>query len=240
MKKIRRNFKTKKEFYDYYDRTAKSYDRDRSGDFEGALVDRLQRDFVYKNLGLNKGKVIECGCGTGRILLHLAKKGLDCTGVDVAKGMLNILKNNAKSNNLNVELKEGAIENVPFKDDSFDGVFSIHVLMHLPDSINSAVKEMYRLAKPGSKIIFDLPNADSPWTKLAVRLKPRMKRTQLFTLKRIRKEFQGYDYQVNGLFSYARTLFKIPLIKYFFAFLNSYWPMPLKFRTQYMVIITKR
>jgi ubiquinone/menaquinone biosynthesis C-methylase UbiE len=40
----------------------------------------------YKNQALKiNGKVLEVGCGTGRIYLELLKKGVDIYGIDISK-----------------------------------------------------------------------------------------------------------------------------------------------------------
>jgi ubiquinone/menaquinone biosynthesis C-methylase UbiE len=236
---MRKNFDTKEDFRDFYEDTASTYDKDRSLDFEGRRVDALQRKFLNRHLGLKKGdKVIECGCGTGRMLLPLAAKGLKCYGMDTSKNMLNILKKKAKRNNLNVTTKQCDIEKIKFPDNTFDGVFSIHVLMHM-QKIDGAIKEMVRIAKPGSKIVFDLPNHDSLWTKLSLALNPKMKRTSLYRISTIRKKLKGFNYKLDGLFSYARTFYQIPVIRHVAAFLDTFLPLPLKCRTQVMVVITK-
>lgn len=235
----RRNFESKEQFGAYYEEVAKHYDHERSSDFEGRQVDRLQREFVLRNLAVRRGqKVIECGCGTGRILLALARKGVSCSGIDTSKNMLTLLKKKARKEKLDISVKQGDIEHIPFGDNIFDGVFSIHVLMHM-QNIRTAVAEMYRIAKPGARIVFDLPSRDSPWTKLSMLLDPQKKRTLLYTRKQLMKELEGYDYRLTGIFSYARTFYKIPVLRHLVAFLERFVPLPLYFRAAYMVVITK-
>src|SRR6516164_9668674 len=41
------------------------------------------------------GPVLELGCGTGRIALALAQRGLDITGIDVSDGMLTLARRKA-------------------------------------------------------------------------------------------------------------------------------------------------
>jgi 2-polyprenyl-3-methyl-5-hydroxy-6-metoxy-1,4-benzoquinol methylase len=41
------------------------------------------------------GPVLELACGTGRIALALAEKGLDVTGVDISDGMLTVARHKA-------------------------------------------------------------------------------------------------------------------------------------------------
>ena len=40
--------------------------------------------------------VLECGCGTGRILIPLVQSGLDVWGVDSSNAMLDILRSKAQ------------------------------------------------------------------------------------------------------------------------------------------------
>src|SRR5262249_17840060 len=52
-----------------------------------AFYDRLARE--------TGGPVLELACGTGRIALALAEKGLDITGVDISDGMLTVARRKA-------------------------------------------------------------------------------------------------------------------------------------------------
>ena len=72
--------KNKKQFLKEYERTATAYDIARSGSFMGKIVDYFQRKFVLKTIKKNNcKKILEAGCGTGRILHFLAQKNLNCT-----------------------------------------------------------------------------------------------------------------------------------------------------------------
>jgi len=48
-----------------------------------------------------EGKVLEIGCGTGRVMLKLLEQGVDIEGLDISKKMLEILKRKARVQNLN-------------------------------------------------------------------------------------------------------------------------------------------
>ena len=50
--------------------------------------------------------------------------------------------------------------NIPLSDDSVDFVLSSHLLQYLPDPIK-AIKEWYRIVKPGGYIVFMLPRNDA-------------------------------------------------------------------------------
>lgn len=237
MKYIRK-YKRKKEVEKSYEKQASRYDYIRSASFEGKIVDKLQRELIYKNLGLKKGKVLEAGCGTGRILLYLAEKGVSCYGIDPSENMLNILRKKAKQKKIKMIVKKADIEKIPFKNNTFDGVYTVHVLMHMPD-YKKAFKEMYRVLKPNGKLIMDFPNLNSPWTKFSILLNPKKKRTRIFTIKELKEFFKGHNYKIDGLFSYARTFYKIPILRNLICLLEKYVKLPVSWRTQIFFIITK-
>ncbi len=61
---------------------------------------------------------------------------------------------------LPVEAQVADAENLPFESDSFDVVYSFGVLHHTPDT-QKAIDEVYRVLKPGGKIIIMLYNRTS-------------------------------------------------------------------------------
>jgi ubiquinone/menaquinone biosynthesis C-methylase UbiE len=54
-------------------------------------------DFYERLARETGGSVLELACGTGRIALTLAEKGLDITGVDISEGMLTVARCKAAS-----------------------------------------------------------------------------------------------------------------------------------------------
>ena len=72
-----------------YDDTSKSYDIEH--EYYDILFDDLDHDFdFYLDMAEQYGSpILECMCGTGRILLHLARNGFDVDGFDLNDGMLN-------------------------------------------------------------------------------------------------------------------------------------------------------
>lgn len=68
-----------------WDKFAPNYDRLAPG-IKGDL------EFYLHEAKKVRGKVLEVACGTGRVLLPLAKAGVDITGVDSSRGMLGVLR----------------------------------------------------------------------------------------------------------------------------------------------------
>jgi len=242
-----KRLKNKKEFRELYEKQAKEYDFKRSNNFEGKIVDLLQRKFILseikkyclsENKKLDKISILEAGCGTGRILSYFAKNNFSCYGFDTSKNMLNILKNKAKKENFKIITKMGDIEKIPFPNNSFDIVYTMHVLMHMPDH-KKAIEEMYRVLKNKGILIADFPNKNSIWTKLSLLLEPKRKRTRLFTKRELSLFFKQYNYTFDGLFSYARTFYKIPILKYFVIFFEKNIKLPIFWRTQFLIVVKK-
>ncbi len=60
----------------------------------------------------------------------------------------------------NVVVMDASAENLPYPDNSFDMVFSSHVIEHVPD-VNKAISEINRVLKPGGLNICIVPTTTS-------------------------------------------------------------------------------
>lgn len=72
---------------DSYSLGAKHYDAAYS-----VKTDLVDRDFYLDLADTYGGPVLEFGCGTGRMTLPLARQGLDVTGLDASRAMLEVLR----------------------------------------------------------------------------------------------------------------------------------------------------
>ena len=72
---------------DSYSLAAKHYDAAYS-----VKEDLVDRDFYLELAREYGGPVLELGCGTGRITLPLARQGVDVTGIDASRAMLEVLR----------------------------------------------------------------------------------------------------------------------------------------------------
>jgi SAM-dependent methyltransferase len=73
---------------DSYSVTAKYYD----GAY-AAKQDLVDLPFYLELAEQNGGPILEVACGTGRVLLPIARKGIEIQGVDNSRPMLEVLKN---------------------------------------------------------------------------------------------------------------------------------------------------
>ena len=109
-------------------------------------------DRVVAGLDLTAKKVLDIGCGSGGISLHLieAHNAGHVTGYDVELPVIEAAKNRAARKGLSgrttfVQAPPGPL---PFADVSFDVVFSKDALLHVPDK-DALFAEIFRVLKPG-------------------------------------------------------------------------------------------
>lgn len=97
-------------------------------------------------------KVLEIGVGAGSDHLNWARSGADLFGVDLTEKGIETTKKRLKLYNLKSNLQRIDAENLPFKDNYFDIVYSWGVIHHSEDT-EQVVKEIYRILKPGGKFL---------------------------------------------------------------------------------------
>ena len=96
-------------------------------------------------------KVLEVGCGNGKTVLALTKKGFRVTGVDFSKSAIDMCRETIPSSG---DFLCASVTNLPFEDSSFDGVVAFHVFEHLTaDEMTEAVRELSRILTSGSHIL---------------------------------------------------------------------------------------
>ncbi len=103
------------------------------------------------------GPVLELGCGTGRVLLEIARLGFPCTGLDASQHMLARLR--AKSTFPNLRLVRAAMQDFELAGERFGLIFSaFRAFQHLytvEDQLACLACLRQHLA-PGGRFAFDV------------------------------------------------------------------------------------
>ena len=101
-------------------------------ELNNTFVGRLNREI----------RILEVGSNMGNQLLCLQEMGFkNLYGIDINKYAIGFSKKKTK----NVNIIEGSILDIPYKDRYFDLVFTSGVLIHIaPSNIKKALKEIYR------------------------------------------------------------------------------------------------
>ncbi|MEM5830751.1 MAG: class I SAM-dependent methyltransferase [Candidatus Aenigmatarchaeota archaeon] len=94
-------------------------------------------------------KNLDLGCGSGRHLVYLARKGFKVYGIDIARHGLKIAREWLKKEGLKAKLKVGDIyKKLPYKNNFFDVIICVRTLNHGKiEWIRRTIKEMYRILK---------------------------------------------------------------------------------------------
>lgn len=125
------------------------------------ILKNLKKKKVYLNAiekySKNK-KIIECGCGTGKISTYFQNKGYSVTAVDIDENILKLAENIVERSSFKEtpKFEVMSIMNLKYKNKTFDVAFSNGVLEHFTDNeIIKILKEEIRIA---DVVVFGVPS----------------------------------------------------------------------------------
>lgn len=139
-----------KDVGEYYNSIADSYDESRFNNSYGRFIDAEERRILNRLIDVTQqSQRLEIACGTGRLTNYATH------GLDVSANMMAI----ARRRHERVEFREASATETGYPDNSFDLVYSFHLLMHLDtDTIRQIFHEVYRILRPGGRFIIDIPS----------------------------------------------------------------------------------
>jgi 2-polyprenyl-3-methyl-5-hydroxy-6-metoxy-1,4-benzoquinol methylase len=159
-----------------------------------------------------KGKwILDAGCGAGRFL-DVASRTEDCdvVGVDISTAV--DAARDTLADRRNVHLVQASILELPFGEGSFDGVYCIGVIQHMPDPPR-AIRSVAGMTRPGGR--------------LALTVYERRRFTMLYSkywlrpfTRRIRQEqlLAIIKAAMPAAFAVTEVLFRLPLLGRLFQF----------------------
>jgi ubiquinone/menaquinone biosynthesis C-methylase UbiE len=116
---------------------------------------KKRMDLIRKHVRI-KGAILDIGCGCGAYTYEMSKHSRMIVGIDIQEKDLEFAKALTKGIK-KIELSSMSAENLGFNDNTFDMIFLIEVLEHIPDQ-NRAFKEINRVLKPGGLLVILVPN----------------------------------------------------------------------------------
>jgi ubiquinone/menaquinone biosynthesis C-methylase UbiE len=111
------------------------------GETHDWMVDALSKE--------KKGFLLDAPAGTGSLASRLKKMGFSVSCCDINPSLFLVQ---------DIEIKRGDLnQSLPYSSGSFDFITCIEGLEHLENPFN-AIREFYRILKPGGKLFLSLPN----------------------------------------------------------------------------------
>ena len=187
---------------------------------EFILMNNLVRNLIHKHIEIKRLKkfstlppnktVLEIGCGTGNgsklIKKYFQTKKICATDLD--ERMINITKRTNADDSITFEVQDAT--NLKYKNNSFDAVFGLGVIHHIPNW-KDCLKELKRVLKTNGQLVIEDLSIETfltPFGKL---------------MKKVLEHPYTSMYKENELVKYLEKIgFKIlvhkryhPLIKYF-------------------------
>lgn len=102
----------------------------------------------------NNYKVLDVGCGNGRLYEELAPKNVEYYGVDSCQKLIDIARERYGKNHAS---RFGVFDifNMPFQEGQFDAIFTIAVINHLPtrELQKKALLKLNKLLKPDGTLL---------------------------------------------------------------------------------------
>ncbi|MFZ4058831.1 MAG: class I SAM-dependent methyltransferase [Ferruginibacter sp.] len=138
-----------------------------------AYVNRQVDELIAASGMRRTDRILDVGCGMGKYTLNLLAKGYKVEGLDLNPFLLQqLLRYN--DNRFPVKLHLADIIEAPEElNEQYDVIIGFMVLHHL-HILHTCFQSMYRLLKPGGKIIFLEPNPLNPLFHVQIWFTPGM------------------------------------------------------------------
>lgn len=120
------------------------------GWFEEPHYEELAGHWQARLAGLD-GRLLEIGCGIGRLVPHFIEMGFEVTGIDVSAAAIEVAQAQVSEAHFDtVDIQEG----LPFPDGSFDVVVDSDCLHHLAGAGRARfVSEAFLALRPGGALL---------------------------------------------------------------------------------------
>jgi ubiquinone/menaquinone biosynthesis C-methylase UbiE len=137
-------------------------------------------------------KILDAGCGTGRLSLLWTISGTETVGVDISEEMLKHARVKVPSA---LFIKADMNEELPFASGMFSKVSSSLALKHIR-RIQFLFHELYRVSKPGTTFVFSVIHPEMDWSTYERSWPSRIE---------LNEEGDNFTYTVDEFIEFARA-----------------------------------
>jgi 2-polyprenyl-3-methyl-5-hydroxy-6-metoxy-1,4-benzoquinol methylase len=103
-------------------------------------------------------RVLDAGCGSGRLLDELTRYGWRVSGLDMNPDSVAIARDRGHE-----DVQQGAVETLPWEDEAFDLVTSLDVVEHTADD-RVSLRELRRVLRPEGWMLITVPAFQALWS----------------------------------------------------------------------------
>lgn len=134
-----------------YDTVAEDYAELLRDELAGKPLDRaLLATFGERVQATGTDRVVDAGCGPGRITGHLRDLGLDASGVDLSPGMIDVARRELPA----LPFRVGTIDALGPDPGSLGGILAWYSIIHTePDRLRVVFAEFARVLVPGGWVL---------------------------------------------------------------------------------------
>ncbi len=181
---------------DPIERTIKSYE-EKGEDYTDKINEggdrNFQKDMMDKTLNIlqpSKPRIIDLGCGDGRDTAYFRGKGLDVTGIDLSKEMINIArKKHPECTFLQMDMRDTI-----FPDNTFNCAWASASLIHIPKKELSHVeKEIYRILEPNGLFAFNFKIGEGEGYEKTETMEDKKRYFAYYTLDEMKRTLNLFD-----------------------------------------------
>ncbi len=176
----------------------------------------------YSEICINnsrEGKILEAGCGDGRILRYYHNQGYKISGFDFIGHSIEKIKKIDPS----IDVQVGDITKLTYPKDTFDFVLSFGLYHNLEKKLNEAINETHRVLKKNGKVCAsfradNIQNYISDWLfnrNTKVSGSPKFFHKMNLKKKEFLKLFSNRGFEVEHIYAVENMsfLYKIPFFR---------------------------
>ncbi len=121
--------------------------------FEDEETFREHIPYDKSDLDSEENRILEIGCGNGRDIKHIIGDRNIIFGIDISESAYYAQRRYEQAGNVCIIRCD--VNNLPFASDTFDLIYSDHVLQHI-DNLENCFNEVKRVIRKSGKFIFNL------------------------------------------------------------------------------------